>query len=192
MKINSRHVAILALLLVISIGFGFAFDAIASAIDRHSYPIDASLAESVAAESEKHGIEEPILWAVLHTASGFASNAVSSDGKIGLMQLSPEVFSFTCTTLLGGAEKDAGMLYDPATNLTAGCAYLAYLYGYYGVWEHAHAAYYAGVKTVDAWLTDPQNLTEQGVLKSIPDPATADYVARVSRAAGHYSQLYYA
>ena len=192
MKINSRHVAILALLIVISIGFGFAFDAIATAVDRHNYPIVESLTESVKQESEKHGINEPILWAVLHTASDFTSNAVSADGRIGLMQLSPEVFSFICTEIWEGEAKDTGMLYDPTTNLSAGCAYLAYLYGYYGVWDHAHAAYFAGVERVDEWLSSPENLTEQGVLESIPDQETAAYVERVSRAAEHYSQLYYA
>ena len=191
MRINSRHIAILALLILLSIGFGFAFDAIATAVDRHSYPLVESLAEQVAQESERHGIEEPILWAVLCTSGGFVSNTVSEDGRIGLMQLSPEIFSFICTELWRGEAKDAGMLYDPTTNLSAGCAYLAYLYTYYGVWEHAHAAYFAGVETVNAWLEDPENLTAQGVLESIPDEKTAAYVEEVTKAADHYRQLYY-
>lgn len=192
MRINSRHVAILALLIVLSIGFGLAFDAIATAVDRHQYPIVESLAEQVTRESEKHGIEEPILWAVLCTSGGFVSNAVSEDGRIGLMQLSPKVFSFVCTEVWKGEAMDAGMLYDPTTNLSAGCAYLAYLYTCYGVWEHVYAAYFAGIETVNTWLANPENLTAQGVLNRIPDAPTAAYVKEVTQAADHYRQLYYA
>ena len=191
MKINSRHVAIFFALILLSVGFGVAFDAVATAIERHQYPIDEELAPAVAAQAEAHDIPEPILWAVLHTGSGFASNAVSDDGRIGLMQLTPATFEFICVSLTGGEKKDAGLLYDPQTNLTAGCTYLAYLYEYYGIWDHAHLAFCVGTETVDAWLADPANLNAQGRLAVIPDPAAEAYLQAVGDAVEHYSQLYY-
>jgi N-glycosylase/DNA lyase len=48
MKITSRHVGIFCLILLLSIGFGFAFDAIGTAVEKHSYPRPASLADAVA------------------------------------------------------------------------------------------------------------------------------------------------
>ena len=191
MKINSRHVAIFLVLILLSVGFGFAFDAVATVIEKHRYPIDEGLAEAVEAQSDIYDIPAPILWAVLHTGSGFASNAVSEDGRIGLMQLTPEVFEFICVSVMNGEAKDAGLLYDPNTNLTAGCAYLAYLYSYYGIWDHAFLAYRVGIDTVDGWLADPENLSAQGVLETVPDPDAAAYPALIKEIANHYTQLYY-
>ena len=190
MKINSRHVAIFLLLVLLSVGFGFAFDATVTAIEKHRYPIDESLSEIVQVQSEHYEIPEQILWATLHTGSQFASNAVSEDGRIGLMQLTPETFTFICVSVLEEEAKDAGMLYDPTTNFTAGCAYLAYLYQHYGIWDHALVAYRAGIDTVDAWLADPQNLNEQGVLINIPDTSVSDYVLSLQKAIDHYGRLY--
>lgn len=190
MKINSRHVAIFLLLILLSVGFGFGFDAAATAIEKHRYPIDQTLSDAVCEASELYEIPQPILWATLRTGSGFASNAVSEDGRIGLMQLTPDEFAFICVSVMGGEAKDAGMLYDPTTNLTAGCAYLAYLYQYYGVWKHAFAAYRAGVETVNGWLENPENLSEQGVLITIPDQGVAAYVQSLEEAVDCYDRLY--
>ena len=191
MKINSRHVAIFLAIVLLSVGFGFAFDVLATALEKRQYPIDEGLADAVTAQSELRDLPEPLLWSVLYTGSGFASNAVSADGRIGLMQLTPADFEFICVSVMGGEKKDAGLLYDPETNLTAGCAYLAYLYKHYGIWDHALVAYRVGVDTVDAWLANPDNLSAQGVLKDIPDPDAKAYLASVKEATQHYSQLYY-
>ena len=191
MRINSRHIAIFLALALLSVGFGFGFDAVATAWEQHRYPINEALVEDVREHAERYQIPEPTLWAILYHGSGFASNAVSEDGKIGLMQLHPGTFSFICTTVMQGTEKDAGMLYDPATNLTAGCAYLAYLYRYYGVWDHALIAYLTSIDTLDAWLADPQNLSEQGLLLSIPDAAIQQSFGAIQETAKVYTRLYY-
>ena len=107
MKINSRHVAILLALILCSVGFGFAFDAVAARLEQKRYPMDESLAEAVQEKSEIYNLPAPILWSVLYTGSGFASNAVSEDGRIGLMQLTPAEFEFVCVTVMQGEKKDA-------------------------------------------------------------------------------------
>ena len=86
---------------------------------------------------------------------------------------------------------DAGMLYDPATNLRAGAALLSELYRRYGVWETVYAAYFAGEAQVDLWLADPELVNEQGRLQSIPDKATAKYVKQTVKATELYEKLYY-
>lgn len=192
MRINAPRVVAFFLLVALAIGFGFGFDAVMTAIERHKYPIREELRDAVAAKSEEYNIPEEILWATLHATGGFSSNKVSASGAIGLMQITPERFAEICTDIQGVELKDAGLLYDPMTNLDAGCAWLSYLYRYYGIWEHAHAAYYVGTETVDAWLSIPDYLNENGILTEIPDEAVAAYVRDVQKATEYYQKLYYA
>lgn len=191
MKFNLRHVLIFLAILALSIGFGFGFDVAATAVERKNHPRPDSLQAEISKNATEFGIPEAVLWATVKTGSGFASNAVSADGRIGLMQISPDCFSFICTELLGEEIKDAGLLYDPATNLRAGSAFLSYLYGRYGVWEHAFAAYIAGTEATDAWLSDPANLSSQGQLKKIRNSTAASYVKRMKKAVSYYTKLYY-
>lgn len=191
MKLNARHVIIFLLLILLSVAFAFGFDAAATAVERRQYPQPKELADSVKQASQEHGIPEAILWATLCTGSDFASNHVSDSGEIGLMQLTPAQFDFICTELWGKEPMDAGMLYDPDTNLQAGSAYLSYLYTRYGVWEQVFAAYASDTETVNAWLSDPAYVSPQGVLKDIPDARVAAYVKDMTQAVELYTKLYY-
>lgn len=191
MRLTAWRVGAFLLLIALSIGFGFGFDAVATAVERSNHPRPEGLAPSVAENAASYGIPEHILWATLKVNSDFTSNAVSDGGAIGLCQLTPAQFSFICTELLGTEAQDAGMLYDPATNLRAGSAYLSYLYDRYGVWNHTFAAYRAGTEAVDAWLADPALVSEQGVLTEIPNPETAEFVESMQKAVRYYAELYY-
>ena len=191
MKLTLRRVLAFFLLIALSIGFGFAWDAGATAIERHRYPLREELTDKISQYAGQYGVPEPILWATVRTNSRFASNAVSVDGAVGLTQLMPECFEWICINLLDGEPKDAGMLFDPDTNLSAGCAYVSYLYDRYGVWDHVYAAYFATPELVDTWLSDLQNLSNQGVLKIYPDKATAAYVDDMRTAVEYYNKLYY-
>lgn len=190
MKLNSRRLIALLLLVLLSVGFGFAFDAVATAIEKHQYPMPQELAEYVSSAAEEFGLPETVLWAFVRTESRFASDLVSPDGAIGLLQLTPETFSMICTEILGEEEKSSELLYAPATNLHYGAALISSLYERYGVWETAYAAYFAGRETVDAWLRDPELVTPQGRL-NIPDPDTAAYVEDLLRAVERYGELYF-
>lgn len=122
MKINAPRIVAFFLLIVLAIGFGFAFDGVMTAIERHKYPIREELADAVRTKSELYNIPEEILWATLHATGGFSSNKVSPNGAIGLMQITPARFEFICTEILNVGVRDVGLLYDPMTNLDAGCA----------------------------------------------------------------------
>lgn len=191
MKLTLHRIIAFVLLVALSIGFGFAWDAGASAIERYRYPIKPEISVKLSKYAEQYGVPEPILWAAVRNNSRFASNAVSENGAIGLMQLTPERFEWICINLLGGDTMDAGMLFDPDTNLSAGCAYVSYLYDRYGIWEHVFAAYHTDPTTVDAWLSDPQNLSNQGVLQKYPNRSTQTYVNDMSNTVSFYSKLYY-
>lgn len=191
MRLNVWRVIAFFLLIALSVGFGFAFDAVATAIERGQHPRPAHLATSVAENAEAYGIPETVLWAVMKTESRFVGDKVSDDGAIGLMQLTAAQFNFISTQLLEEVDANASMLYAPDFNLRAGSAYISYLYSRYGVWDHVFAAYRAGTDTVDAWLAQPDLVSEQGVLTDIPDKPVAEYVENVKKAVESYTKLYY-
>ena len=191
MKFNARSFAIIAAILALSIGFGFAFDGIATAIEKKQYPLSPRYAEDIQKVAEEYGIPEVILWATVSTESGFSSNLEGKNGGIGLMQLTPEEFAMIQTDILKETPEDSGRLYDPRKNLECGAAYLSYLYERYGVWEIVFAAFDAGTASVDAWLADPECVNELGILKNIPSPSTARYVKEVTKARELYIKLYF-
>ena len=192
MKITYRHIIAFILLIAVSIGFGFAFDGVATVIEKHNHPIDDRYAKDIRSYASEFAIPEHILWAVVNTESGFVSNLVSANGEIGLMQLTPECFARICTDILKENVPDAGLLYDPSTNLRCGAAYLSDLYRQYGVWDTVYAAYAIGAEQVNEWLQNPAFVNEQGRLQSIPNQQVTDYIKAVNRAAELYNRLYFA
>ena len=191
MKLNARSFAIVAAILVLSIGFGFAFDGIATAIEKNRYPLSERYADDIRAVASEYGVPEVIIWATVRTESRFTSNLEGDDGGIGLMQLTPEEFAMIQTDILRVPPEDKGFLYDPQKNLQCGTAYLSYLYQRYGVWETVFAAFDAGTASVDAWLANPEYVTELGTLKNIPDKQTARFVRDVMKARELYIKLYF-
>jgi soluble lytic murein transglycosylase-like protein len=191
MKFNARSFAIIAAILVLSIGFGFAFDGIATAIEKKQYPLSPRYADDIRKVSTEYGIPEVILWAIVRTESEFVSNLEGKDGGIGLMQLTPDEFAMIQADILKVTPEDKGLLYDPAKNLACGAAYLSHLYERYGVWETVFAAFDAGCDAVDAWLRNPEYVNELGMLENIPNSATARFVRDVTEARELYTKLYF-
>ncbi len=132
-----------------------------------------------------------LVYAVIHTESSFDSSAVSSAGAVGLMQLMPSTFLWITEDMLG-ENLPAGMAYDPETNIRYGCYYLSRLYGRYGDYAAALAAYNAGPGRVDDWLTDPSMIDADGHLcpEAIPVGETRRYVPTVLDTMQTYDKLY--
>lgn len=108
--------------------------------------------------ASRTGVDGLLIASVVEMESGFAANAVSPRGAIGLMQVRPG------TT---GASNRPDLT-DPTANLEAGSRYLAELLDRYdGDLERALAAYNAGPGMVDRWKGVP------------PFRETRSYVARV-------------
>ncbi|MBE6589923.1 MAG: lytic transglycosylase domain-containing protein [Ruminococcaceae bacterium] len=191
MKLNLRRILIFLLIVALSVGFGFAFDAIATAVEKSTYPLSESYREDVRANAEEFGIPEHILWGFVKTQSDFSSNKVSSDGSIGLTQLTPDEFFMISKDILGEPTEQAELLYAPSANLRCGAAYLSSLYHRYGVWETAFAAYEVGTETVDAWLLDPTLLGDNGILAKIPDENAARFAKETAKACEYYKRLYF-
>jgi soluble lytic murein transglycosylase-like protein len=133
-------------------------------------PADLNLEEVhalIASDSRKHGVPTALVNSIVATESNFRSDAVSSQGSIGLMQLRPS------TARQYGADARV-----PQQNIDAGTRYLRFLIERYrhssSPLKDVIAAYNAGFDAVDRYHGVP------------PFPETQDYVNRVLALMRHY------
>ncbi|GGG10485.1 lytic transglycosylase domain-containing protein [Paenibacillus abyssi] len=123
------------------------------------------------AASNKYGVDPSLIKAVIHTESSFRSDAVSSAGAKGLMQLMD-------ATAKGLGVNDS---FDPGQNIDGGTRYLSYLLRKYDNNELAAlAAYNAGPGRVDRLgiRTDADVMNQLGSLPS----ETQKYIGKVTNA----------
>jgi soluble lytic murein transglycosylase-like protein len=110
----------------------------------------------ILAEARRRGLDPRLVKAVMAAESGFDPSAVSPAGARGLMQLMP-------ATALGlGVKKN---LHDPAVNIAAGAAYLAWLHQVafrrFGLTEtrYADAPYWVQKRVIAAYNAGPRALS---------------------------------
>lgn len=110
-------------------------------------PQDASaLAEMIASQSRTFGADPLWTAAIVAAESSFNPKARGKNGKLGLMQISPqmekEILKLRGLRSLGGAD-----LYDPGYNLSLGLWYIKFLEHFFdGRADDALAAFNMGVK----------------------------------------------
>lgn len=148
-------------------------------------------AQQVRHASIEFGVEEPLIYAVIRTESGFRPEVESSVGASGLMQLMPSTFDWLQENLNGEVTYSADSLADPDINIRYGTYLLSILLKKYEVRDTAIAAYNAGTSTVDGWLQDKSLSPDGKTLTTIPYEETSAYVRKVSEAYEMYKKLYY-
>lgn len=139
--------------------------------------------------SNAFGVDNHLIYAVIHTESRFDPEAVSPAGAVGLMQVTEETGEFIAKKL-EITDFKVEDLKDPETNIKMGTYYLSYLQTLFTREETVLAAYNAGPNRVKAWLLDPSYATGE-VLTHIPFEETKDYVDRVSLREKIYKILYF-
>ena len=147
--------------------------------------------ELITESCEEFGVEESLVYAVIHTESGFDCNARSNVGALGLMQIMPETFDWLQTRLPAEEHLEFDALYLPEVNIRYGVYYLSQLRSQFGSDMLAIAAYHAGQGSVSGWLDKsglPPELFKQ---TDIPSSATCHYVNKVERAREIYIRLYF-
>ncbi|BBB13978.1 lytic transglycosylase domain-containing protein [Sphingopyxis sp. FD7] len=127
-------------------------------------PRIVDIASHVAEASQRFGIPESWIYAVMRTESAGRIGAVSPAGAMGLMQLMPGTWARQRTRFGLGADP-----FDPRDNIMAGTSYLREMYDSYGT-TGMLAAYNAGPVRYEQWRDNGRPLPAE----------TRAYVARIA------------
>ncbi len=137
--------------------------------------------------SRKYSIPKSLLYAIIRAESGFATDAESYRGALGLMQMMP----FVATDLaskLDFAEFSSDHLKEPKISLELGTLFLATLKRQFANTHLMVAAYNAGPHQVQRWLNRFGHLPTELFIERIPFEQTRTYVKKVLPS----ESLYYA
>lgn len=149
-----------------------------------------SLIERYAAE---YNLRPAFVAAIIRNESSFRTDAESSVGARGLMQLMPDTAEWIAGKI-GDSNYSFDHLYDAETNIRYGCWYLNYLSKLFrGDAVLVSSAYHAGQTTVTRWLSD-RSISSDGVtipVDKLPDGPTKQYAGRVTTSYGIYEALLY-
>ncbi len=154
-----------------------------SELGRVLYPV--SYAAEIESAAERHSVDPLLVCAVIKCESGWDSQAVSSAGAVGLMQVMPSTAEAVADSgVVDAGTYDPADLTDPVTNIEYGTAYLGMLQNHLATTEQVVVAYNAGPTVVQEWLETGE------VPDSISYPETRAYLDRVSAAYEGYKLCY--
>ncbi len=141
----------------------------------------------------QYNLQPAFVTAIIRTESSFRTNAESSVGARGLMQLMPDTAEWIARKL-DDSSYTFDRMWDAETNIRYGCWYLGYLSRlFHGDAELVSGAYHAGQTTITQWLSD-RTKSADGVsldLENLSDGPTKQYIGRVTQTYGIYQSLLY-
>lgn len=139
-------------------------------------------AEEVRLASEKFNVSEDVIFSIINVESHFNSDAVSSKGAVGLMQVLP-------TTAKEMADKINLKEYDLKNgkdNILLGTCYIAELISQFENFDNAILAYNAGPANVKSWLKDERFSQDGKAVTNIPFFETKNYLAKIKENLKYY------
>lgn len=149
--------------------------------------------ETIEQYAAQYNLQPAFVAAIIRNESSFRTNAESSVGARGLMQLMPDTAEWIAGKLDDSAYTFDSM-WDAETNIRYGCWYLGYLSRLFnGDAELISGAYHAGQTTMTQWLSD-KTKSSDGVtldLDKLSDGPTKQYIGRVTQTYGIYQSLLY-
>lgn len=146
--------------------------------------------KEVKSASERFGLNEYFMYALIRSESYFNRNVNSSAGAKGLTQL----MNSTADDIAGKLKLDEYELTDADTNITFGAFYLEEMIRRLDNSPlHAFFAYNAGITRVRTWLKKTAFKGNCGdlFLESLPFEETRGYGRKLTGASAMYSLLYY-
>lgn len=139
--------------------------------------------------SEKYNNNPALIMAIIREESHFNSEAQSSVGAIGLMQLMPSTAHDIGSNL--GINFNTSYLFNPELNLRLGNVYYSSLKQILnGNDILAIAAYNGGVGSVTRWKSNLQYTDVDEFVEQIPYDETKNYVMKVFRSYWNYTRIY--
>jgi soluble lytic murein transglycosylase len=160
---------LVVVLAIVAGAFAYVYKTSPPWYERIRYPLRYS--EYVRVHAREHGLDPALMAAVIYQESKFSSDAESSSGAIGLMQLTPST-AHGIAIRTGGHAFRTSDLYNPEINIRYGAWYLHNLFAKYHSERLVLAAYNAGQGNVDRWLAHDE---------PIQFAETRAYVSRVER-----------
>ena len=183
--------AVIIGIVVLSVFFGIIVQSFTERAERAKYPL--AFEEFVNKYSYDYGVPKNVIYAYIKCSSDFKGDLLSDNGEIGLMQVSPKLLEKYKEELHD--PYDAGMLYDPETNIKYGTYHLSKIYLKVGTWRAVYASLSVGVERVTEWLSDERYAEiadlSKPKLKVIPDEAASRYAELLESTADKYKTLYF-
>lgn len=141
--------------------------------------------------SEQYHLDPILVYSVVKVESNFSSNAKSSKGAVGLMQITPKTGKYI-SRLLGEKQFEDEMLNDPEINIKFGCFYLSKLYRDFEENKDAVlAAYNGGEGNMRKWMQKNSWSAKECInVDSLPFAETRNYIRRVNKYYKLYDFLY--
>ena len=133
-----------------------------------------------------HGVDEAWVLGLVRQESRFNTEARSSAGAAGLMQVMPGTARYVAAKM--GLRNYRQKVGEVETNVTLGTKYLQLVMEQLGHPVLASAAYNAGPSRARRWRDD-KPLEGAVYVESIPFPETRDYVKKVMANAVYYSAV---
>lgn len=135
--------------------------------------------EQVVANAQEQDLDPAWVYGVMRQESAFVSDARSSAGAIGLMQLMPATGK-TVARLLGDPIRHVKELFDVDKNIELGAAYLRHVLDKNEQHQAlATASYNAGPQRARQWRPEEQQLPSDIWVENIPFTETRNYVQQV-------------
>jgi len=161
-------------------------------VKEHDYSMRylAPFVEQVRPAARTQSLDDAWVYGLMRQESRFITNAKSSKGAIGLMQLMPATARWVAKKI-GLRDYDHGRVNETETNLLLGTSYMRMVME--SLDNHpvlASAAYNAGPGRARKWQ-DPNRALEGAIYaESIPFSETRDYVKKVMSNSVYYSSLF--
>ncbi len=179
---------IISLVLLFAIGVLLLQYAVAT-LDKFYYPQDYS--DSVEKYASEFNISQELIYAVIHTESGFNANSQSDADARGLMQITNETFEWIKLMIASSEDLSFDDMYDPDTNIRFGAYFLSVAQERYnGDIATTAAAYHSGMGLVGDLLSD-EDYTDDGIVLTVfPYEQMNYYVYKIQIAYNKYMAIY--
>ncbi len=171
---------------------GRAFRLVQPVPDVASTPMGYPLEEipSLVEEARRDGVDPFLAAALIRQESLYDFGARSRADARGLMQVMPSLGA-SLARREGIRDWDVSLLHQPEINIRFGMAHLAEVLNRYPSLPMALAAYNAGARAAESWMSLPGSGDDTEVfIERIQYVETRDYVRRILRNVAVYRSLY--